>query len=357
VKKHQKLTKNQQSELAAFIEDTAHKSAEVRRAQAVLLVDAESPVAIIHSLTRYSLRRAQELRNTYLAAGVDALTDHRRSNHDRVLTRPERQQVTEALKTKQPKEVLVTCNAEQWSTYWLGEYIRHVTGKTYKSKTSHYVLFREARLTFHRPGRVYEKSSSEATVAWVKQQSDGRSRLMRAWRDPNTVILCEDEMVLTSATTIQKVWLTQGEYPPVVETNRSRVRKSVYGFLNLKTGTEHAFITDYQNMFITAEVLTKLRAQYPDKELLLLWDNCGWHRGSKAMEWIKRDKRTRVIWFPPYTPELNPQEHVWKAGRAAVTHNQHVTDIGVTVQVFVDHITSRIFPYELCGLRADLGAI
>lgn len=330
---------------------------EVRRAQAVLLIDQGADEEVIRNITRFSRRQAFAIRQSYLDNGDQALTDKRRSNRDRVLTRPEREQVTETLRTKQPKDVLEACSDERWSTYWLGEYIRHLTGKTYKSKTSQYVLFREAKLTFHRPGRVYERANPEAAAVWVKQQTDGRSRLMRAWRDPNTVILCEDEMVLTSATTIQKVWLPQGEYPPVIETNRNRVRKSVYGFLDLKTGAEHAYVTDYQNMYITAEVLTKLRRQYPDRELLLLWDNCGWHRGSKAMEWIKRDKHTKIIWFPPYTPELNPQEHVWKAGRKAVTHNQHITDIGATVQSFVDHITSRLFPYELCGLRADLGAV
>ena len=357
MKKHQKLTKTQQIELAAFLKSPVHNSAEVRRAQAVLLVDSESPPELIVQLTRLSLRRAQELRMAYLVQGTGVFEDHRRSNRDRVLTATERRQVTEVLKTKRPKDVLDPCSDERWSTYWLGEYIQHLTGETYKSKTSHYLLFKEASLTFHCPGRVYEKADPEAAAAWLKQQTDGRSRLMRAWSDPNTVIFCEDEMVLTSATTIQKVWLPQGEYPPVVETNRSRKHKSVYGFFNLKDGTEHAFVTDYQNMYITAEVLTKLRAAYPGKELLILWDNCGWHRGSKAMEWIKQDRHTNVIWFPPYTPELNPQEHVWKAGRTAVTHNRHITDIEATIREFVGYITSRTFPYVLCGERPNPSAI
>ena len=161
-------------------------------------------------------------------------------------------------------------------------------------------------------------------------------------------------MILTSATTMQKVWLPRGEYPPVIETNRSRVRKSVYGFLDLKTGQERAFVTDYQNMYITVEVLTRLRTRYPGKKLLLVWDNCGWHKGSKVMEWMRRDQRTDVIWFPAYALELNPQEHIWKAGRKAVTHNQHITDLSGMVTKFVDHITSRRFRYELCGLRAPV---
>ncbi len=68
--------------------------------------------------------------------------------------------------------------------------------------------------------------------------------LAKHWTDTSAVILCEDEMVLTSRTTVQKVWLPKGEHPPVIETNSTRKRKNFYGFLNLRTGKEHAFMTD-----------------------------------------------------------------------------------------------------------------
>lgn len=247
------------------------------------------------------------------------------------------------------------CSDEQWSTYWLGRYIHESFGKQYKSKTSHYLLFREARLSFHLPGKRYERADAEKTDAWVAQQSDGRSRLMCAWRDQGTVVFCADEMVLTSGTTLQKVWLLQGEYPPVIETSSTRKRKSFYGFLNLKTGQQHAFVTDWQNMYTTVEVLTKLREAYPTQQLLTVWDNCDWHRGSKVMEWVRKDKRTKLLYFPPYAPELNPQEHVWKAGRKATTHNRHITDIAQVADEFATYINGRLFSYELCGLRPQAG--
>jgi hypothetical protein len=112
------------------------------------------------------------------------------------------------------------------------------------------------------PGKRYEKADAEKTKAWVEQQSDGRSRLMRAWNNPDTVIFCEDGMVLTSGTTLQKIWLPRRSYPPVIETNSTRKRKSFYGFLNLKTGQQHAYVTDWRNMYITVEVLEKLRQAY-----------------------------------------------------------------------------------------------
>ena len=119
------------------------------------------------------------------------------------------------LQSKQPRDVIGSCPDEHWSTYWLGRYIETLAGKRYKSKTSHYLLFKEAKLSFHLPGKTYEKADAEKTATWVKQQSDGRSRLMRAWHGPETVIFCADEMVLTSGTTLQKVWLPKGTYPRV----------------------------------------------------------------------------------------------------------------------------------------------
>lgn len=314
---------------------------------AVLLLEAGGDV----TLTGYTAKHAERLRRDYRRAGTAVFEDKRKSNRDRVLTKAERQQIVAALYGKRPCDVIDSCGDEHWSTYWLGRYIYSLTGKQYKSKTSHHLLFREARLSFHLPGRRYEKADQVAVDTWVKQQTDGRSRLMRAWQDEGTVVLCEDEMVLTSGTTLQKVWLPKGSYPPVIATNSTRKRKSVYGFLNLKTGAQHAFMTDWQTMYITVEVLDKLRQVYPTQQLLIVWDNCGWHRGSEVMRWVRKDKRTKLLYFPPYAPELNPQEHVWKTGRAATTHNQHITDITQTTQDFIAHITGRTFSYALCGLR------
>lgn len=343
------MTPQQIADIQTFRKTTRDTDA-AHRALAVLLLVQDGDMAF----SLYTVDHARRLKYAYLRSGTDAFLDKRKNNRDRVLTKPEREQVLSTLKTKQPKDVVPGCVDQYWSTHWLSQYILQLTNKAYKSKTSHYLLFREARLSFHLPGKRYEKADEARKQAWVRQQSDGRSRLMRAWKDPGTVVLCEDEMVLTSATTLQKIWLPKRSYPPVIETNSTKKRKSIYGFLNLKSGKQHAFMTDWQNMYITVEVLQKLREAYPTERLLIIWDNCGWHRGSEVQKWIRKDKHTKILHFPPYTPDLNPQEHVWKAGRKATTHNLHVTNIEQTTQDFMTHITSRTYAYELCGLRPQV---
>ena len=110
----------------------------------------------------------------------------------------------------------------------------------------------------------------------------------------------------------------------------------------------------WQNMYITVDILKKLRKVYPTQKLILIWDNCGWHRGSKVTEWITADNNTETIYFPPYTPDLNPQEHVWKAGRKNVTHNQYIQKIEETAEKFKDYITKQKFNYELLGFKAQV---
>jgi hypothetical protein len=120
-------------------------------------------------------------------------------------------------------------------------------------------------------------------------------------------------MVLSTQTTVQKVWLPAGQAPKV-EVNQERENRSVYGFLNIKTGQKHAWKTKWQNMYETMKVLKKLRKQYPKKKLLLLWDSARWHVGSKVREYIEQDGNIETLAFPPYSPEENPQEHVCEEG-------------------------------------------
>jgi transposase len=322
------------------------QAATANRALAILLLVKNADM----TLSVYSIDHARRLKYVYLKGGIAALEDKRINNRERILTRAERDAVIGILRTRQPNDVIPACEVEHWTTGLLGLYISEQFGKRYKSKTSERLLFREARLTWHCPGKVYEKADPEAKVTWVETTTP---ILKKLWEQKDTIILCEDEMVLTSSTTIQKVWLPVGEYPPVLETNTTRRRKSFYGFLNLKTGQEYAFITDWQNMYITVEVLEKLRKLYPTQKLVLIWDNCGWHRGSEVTEWIAQDANTETIYFPPYTPDLNPQEHVWKAGRRAVTHSQYIQKIEETAEQFKNYIESHPFSYELLGLRAE----
>lgn len=136
-------------------------AASARRAMAVSLLEDELSVERVG----YSKKHAERLRRDFLRVGESVFKDKRVNNRDRILTKAERATVIQALQTKQPKDVIAESNAEHWTTALLGMYIFEKTGKKYRSKTSEHLLFREAKLTFHLPGKSYEKADPAARAA------------------------------------------------------------------------------------------------------------------------------------------------------------------------------------------------
>ncbi len=195
---------------------------------------------------------------------------------------------------------------------------------------------------------MYREYDDAAVAQWRKT---AHRKLKTLAADANTVLLAADEMILTTETTTQKVWLPEGSYPKIECSTGGRKRRSVYGFLNLTTGTEHAFKTERQTMYVTKGVLEKVRALYPKQVIVLFWDNAGWHRGSVARDYIKEDGNITVVYFPAYAPEENPQEHVWKRGRSAVTHNRFIEDIDEATDALVEYFNTTTFPYSFLGQR------
>lgn len=73
--------------------------------------------------------------------------------------------------------------------------------------------------------------------------------------------------------------------------------------------------------------LQKLSETYPDKYILLVMDNAGWHH-SKTLEIPENIKPYALL---PYTPELNPIEQVWEEVREKNFCNEVFTTLGEVV--------------------------
>lgn len=129
-----------------------------------------------------------------------------------------------------------------------------------------------------------------------------------------------DEASLYLQATTMKVWAPLGQ-PPLVRCDPSRANTHFYGTLDLKTGRELVMQTKTMNAAVTAGYVQSLLDTYPDMPLVLLWDRAPWHRGREIAAVVAANPRLELIVFPTAAPDLNPQEHVWKAARRAISHN------------------------------------
>ena len=160
------------------------------------------------------------------------------------------------------------------------------------------------------------------------------------------MILAADEASLYLQTTLMRVWSGIGQ-TPVVKCDPGRSMTHFYGALNLVTGQEIVMHTQLMNSAVSALFLQQLLAAYPDQPILLLWDRAKWHQGQAVKELLGAHPRLEILCLPPASPDLNPQEHVWKATREAVSHNHTHTNLQHLADAFERHLSNTRFPCSL----------
>jgi len=102
-----------------------------------------------------------------------------------------------------------------------------------------------------------------------------------------------------------------------VKTNYTRDRFHVIG-ARTKRKFIFSFITRQTQRSFMRFVRVVLK-QHP--RLVLFVDNAPWHRGKKIRLFCrKRSKTLRLVYFPSYSPELNPVEQHWKVAKKAISN-------------------------------------
>lgn len=151
-----------------------------------------------------------------------------------------------------------------------------------------------------------------------------------------------DEASLYLQATSMAVWGPRGQ-PLTLRCDPSRTKTSFYGALNLKTGQVLAQQVEQMTAETTASYLETVLSDYPTGPILLLWDRAPWHRGEKIREVQAANPRLEIVVFPTAAPDLNPQEHVWKATRRAVSHNHTQRRLPDLAKRFKEHLKTTTF--------------
>ena len=83
----------------------------------------------------------------------------------------------------------------------------------------------------------------------------------------------------------------------------------------------------------TIEVLQRLRAEVPERKLIVLWDGAPYHRAHAVRE-VARTLGIELVPLPGYSPDLMPVEALWRWLREDVTyHHCHASAEDLTRRV------------------------
>ena len=135
-------------------------------------------------------------------------------------------------------------------------------------------------------------------------------------------LMFQDEARFGRMVRIRRCWARSPQRPTVCN-GYEREFVYVYGAVSPLEGEHDWMLCREMNTVRMTEFLAQVSAAHAKEFMLMVVDGASSHVSKDLVV----PENMRLLRLPPYAPELNPQEHVWKAGRKATTHNQHITNI------------------------------
>ena len=230
-----------------------------------------------------------------------------------------------------------------WDISTLKKYIKAEFGVEYESDESYRLIFQLHNYSFHLPA-TFDIRRNEKTIA--KRMQEINQEIKHLLKDDNYLVFAADECRIVWETVIRRLWLPKGE-KTVIKVERKRQAQSFLGLLNLKTGEDLLYRLAWQKQDEIIPVLEQLISRYPNKLICIIWDNARFHHGQKIKAKLSTTlKPIHLINLPPYAPDHNPQEHVWKYGKEKLANNQKQS-LEETVNAFELIVMSRNYPYRI----------
>lgn len=137
------------------------------------------------------------------------------------------------------------------------------------------------------------------------------------------------------------MWIAPEQRDPVVRHAPTRKSIGYFGAVRLRDGkliTMHEDEVFDSESFWTFLKQLKRVSRCPGKRVVVITDNAKYHHGKLHKAWREQHAGGFSLdYLPPYSPQLNPIERVWKLLRRLRLHNQYFA----TLQEVTDAVEAQ----------------
>lgn len=137
---------------------------------------------------------------------------------------------------------------------------------------------------------------------------------------------------------------------PTVPAVRVREYRTDFGASDVYNGDIVHYITEKDEKCCSATMskfLKLLSDKYPDDIHLVICDGAGWHKSKDLII----PENIRLAYIPPHTPEMNPQEQIWREVRTRGFKNtffNSIQEVVDTLKNVMDNLEKQIVK-TICG--------
>jgi transposase len=186
------------------------------------------------------------------------------------------------------------------------------------------------KLSWKKAKKLLGRADPERRQAFIEQLQDV---LAGAQRDQHLLVYLDEAHIHQDAD-LGDGWAKCGERLWVASTSPGlSARVSFYGVSLYNEGQVRLWSYPRANGDHTIDVLRRLRAEAPDRKLIVLWDGAPDHR-AKAVREVATTLGIELMPLPGYSPDLMPVEALWRWLREDVTyHHCHASAEDLTRRV------------------------
>ena len=262
------------------------------RLQAIRLLLLGYPVDQVAEITMRSLQSIRNYVHRFNQDGIDGLATAPR------LGRPRKLSKDDVVLLSQYLEDPESHNESQWTLLKLWGRFKEEYAKSIGYSTFCRNL-REQGYRFLIPRPEAPERDPELREAFAKALSDELSK-------PDQQVWFMDEAGFLADPRPKRQIAPKGTTPVCPKTGL-HIRESLIGAVCPETGEATMLMFNRVNTEVFQCFLDDLKDATSDKTLVLVLDNASWHK-SKALDW----GNIRPLFLPPYSPDMNPIERLWK---------------------------------------------
>jgi len=130
------------------------------------------------------------------------------------------------------------------------------------------------------------------------------------------------------------MWVPPEIKDPILRHAPTRKSVDCFGAVSLDTGQFVRMMCPIFNAVTFRTFLRRLlRQQTPGRRMIVVLDNARYHHARLLAAFLHRHARQlRLLFLPPYSPQLAPIERVWKLTRRLATHNRYFATLGEVLE-------------------------
>lgn len=143
---------------------------------------------------------------------------------------------------------------------------------------------------------------------------------------------------------IHKTWFERGKQR-IIKTFGKHQGVKLIGYLNYETGEVYCEEHESYNAEVFLGFLKNLLSRNPNGKIVIILDNARIHHAKLLQPFLKEnEERLQLMFLPPYSPNLNLIEGLWKWLKEKVIYNvfyKVVSEIRNNIDGFLENINAN----------------